>query len=207
MWGISREFVLKDQRTDQCSWCFDRCLLQISWSTEGGRWTILYGSVESVTVTGPSTHERLWLPRYLLEGQYGYIRDIQEISQKCRRQFLDAGGWWTNCGICFVTSQKCAFVTKKANCILGYASKCVGSRPKEVLLPMYSALVRVSGVSSSCLPGKGKIWGFWSKCSRGHQTGQELEHWIYKESLRELSLKKKELTGDLIAVYKYLIRG
>lgn len=43
--------------------------------------------------------------------------------------------------------------------------------------------------------------------ARGHQTGQDLEHWIYKESLRELSLKKRELTENLIAVYKYLIRG
>ena len=42
----------------------------------------------------------------------------------------------------FSVSQQCVFAAQKANCILGYTKRSVTSRLREVILPLYSALVR-----------------------------------------------------------------
>jgi len=103
--------------------------------------------------------------------------------------------------------QQCVLAAQKTNCILGCIERSMASRLRQVILPLYFALVRPH--LEPCV----QLWGPQHEKDTDLLEGVQrratkmirgLEHLLYKDRLRQLglfSLEKRKLQGYVTAIF------
>ncbi|GAB0187674.1 mitochondrial enolase superfamily member 1 [Grus japonensis] len=148
-----------------------------------------------------------------LEGRDAIQRDLDRL-ERLGKEWIESSPEEKDLGVLIDEklnmTRQCALAAQKANRVLGCIRRGVTSRLREVILPLYSALVRPH--LEYCV----QLWGPQYRRDiellervqrRAMKLIRGMEHLSYEDRLRELglfSLEKRRLQGDLIAAFQYL---